>query len=46
MRITAGAMLAALAFALPAVAQTQGTDTAPKKDVEKLWRIEATGIGG
>lgn len=46
MRITAGAMLAALAFAVPALAQTEVQKAAPKGDVEKLWRIEATGISG
>lgn len=46
MRIKNGALLAALAFALPAVAQTEGQESKEKKNVEKLWKIEATGLSG
>ena len=47
MRIKANALLATIAFALPAMAQTVA-QPAPKADVktEKLWKIEASGIGG
>ena len=47
MRIKASALLATLAFALPALAQTEA-QPAPKVDgkVEKLWKIETTGING
>jgi len=45
MRIKNGALLAALAFALPVVAQTEGQE-AKDKNVEKLWKIEAAGISG
>ena len=40
------AALAALAFALPAVAQTEGQDAKPKVETEKLWKIQCSGIGG
>ena len=45
MRSKAGVLLAAFAFALPAFAQTEAQPkvTGP---VEKLWKIEASGIGG
>ncbi len=46
MRIKNGALLAALAFALPAVAQTEGQETKAQKATEKLWKIEAAGISG
>jgi len=39
-------MLAAFAFAIPAMAQTEGQDGKEKKNVEKLWRIECAGISG
>lgn len=39
-------VLAAIAFALPTFAQTNGQDAAVAKDTEKLWRIECSGIGG
>ena len=47
MRIKANALLATLAFALPAMAQTVA-EPAAKADgkVEKLWKIEASGISG
>lgn len=45
MRIKASALLVAAAFALPALAQTEA---APRADAntQKLWKIEASGIGG
>ncbi len=46
MRLTASAMLAVLALAIPAVAQTKGQQVKPKVDTDKLWRIEASGISG
>lgn len=46
MRLTASAMLAVFALAVPAVAQTKGQQTKPKVDTEKLWRIECSGISG
>tara|TARA_R110002072_G_scaffold228234_5_gene385081 strand:- start:479 stop:598 length:120 start_codon:yes stop_codon:yes gene_type:complete len=39
-------MLAVLALAIPAVAQTKGQQVKPKVDTDKLWRIEASGISG
>ena len=46
MRTNAGVLLAALAFALPALAQTK-TDPRPAEGTtEKLWKVEATGISG
>ena len=45
MRSKFGMLLAALAFALPAVAQTEGQEQ-KEKNVEKLWKIEASGISG
>lgn len=46
MRLTASAMLAVFALAIPAMAQTKGQDVKPKANSEKLWRIEASGISG
>ncbi|HEX5052161.1 MAG TPA: hypothetical protein VFZ65_10340 [Planctomycetota bacterium] len=46
MRYKSGVLLTALAFALPAAAQTEGTPAKPAQDVTKLWKVEATGIGG
>jgi hypothetical protein len=47
MRIKSGVLLAALALAIPAAAQeTEGQQGAPAGNVEKLWKIEASGIGG
>src|SRR5688572_3911595 len=47
MRIKSGVLLAALAFALPAAAQkTEGQQGKTAGEVEKLWKIEATGIAG
>ncbi|MEO6596829.1 MAG: hypothetical protein ABIP94_18955 [Planctomycetota bacterium] len=46
MRIKSGVLLTALAFALPAAAQTDGTPAKPAGDVEKLWKIETAGISG
>lgn len=46
MRIKAGVLLAALAFALPAVAQTTGQEAKTEGKVEKLWKIEVSGISG
>lgn len=46
MRIQSGMLLAALVFALPAAAQkTEGQEAKPA-ETEKLWKIEASGIGG
>jgi hypothetical protein len=44
--MTASVVLAAFAFGAMAKAQTEGQDAKPKADVEKLWRIEASGISG
>lgn len=46
MRLTAAATLLGLAFAAPAFAQTEAEKVEPKKETEKLWRIECTGISG
>ena len=47
MRIKSGVLLAALAFALPATAQqTEGQEGKQAGNVEKLWKIEVSGIGG
>ena len=46
MRTTASVLLATLAFALPAAAQTEGQESKTTGNVEKLWKIEASGIGG
>lgn len=46
MRITAGMLIAALAFALPAAAQTQAQPAKADVPSSKLWKIEASGIGG
>jgi hypothetical protein len=45
MRIKASALLA-VAFALPAVAQTAAQPRAEEAKVEKLWKIETSGISG
>jgi len=39
-------LLAALAFALPALAQTKAEPRTPEGTTEKLWKIEASGISG
>jgi hypothetical protein len=44
--MTASIMLATFAFGATALAQTEGQEAKPKADVEKLWRIEASGISG
>ena len=46
MRIQAGVLLAAFAFALPLSAQTESREAPPTEPTEKLWKIEATGISG
>ena len=46
MRMQARSVLAALAFAMPALAQTQAEPAKPQAASEKLWKIEASGIGG
>lgn len=47
MRIKSGVLLAALAFALPATAQqTEATESKQASNVEKLWKIEVSGISG
>lgn len=46
MRITAGKLLAALAFALPAMAQTESQPIKATAAVDKLWKIETSGISG
>lgn len=46
MRTQARTLLAALAFALPTLAQTQAVAAKPEGATEKLWKIEASGIGG
>lgn len=40
------AVMAALAFAVPALAQTEGQEVEKKKNTETLWKIECSGIGG
>jgi hypothetical protein len=45
MRTQAG-MLLALAFAFPAVAQTEAQPRASDGATESLWKIETSGIGG
>lgn len=46
MRIKAGALLAAFAFAVPALAQTKAAETKADAKTEKLWKIEVSGISG
>ncbi len=46
MRIQASVLLTALAFAVPALAQTEAQPKPATTAVEKLWKIEASGIGG
>jgi hypothetical protein len=46
MRLTASAVLAVCALAVPAVAQTKGQPVEAKANTEKLWRIECSGISG
>jgi hypothetical protein len=46
MRITAGVLLTAFAFALPALAQTESQPAKADVAVDKLWKIEAAGISG
>jgi hypothetical protein len=46
MRTQARTLLAALAFALPTLAQTQAAPAKPEGATEKLWKIEASGISG
>jgi hypothetical protein len=46
MRITAGVLLAAFAFALPAAAQTESQPVKATGNCDKLWKIETAGIGG
>ncbi len=46
MRLTASAMLAVFALAIPAVSQTEAEVVKTKVNTEKLWRIEASGISG
>lgn len=46
MKQQAFAMLAALAFAVPAFAQTKGQEAKPSVKTEKLWKIECSGISG
>jgi hypothetical protein len=46
MRTQAAALLAALAFTMPAMAQTQGQPAKEEKQTQKMWKIEATGLGG
>ncbi|MFO1077892.1 MAG: hypothetical protein U1E73_09230 [Planctomycetota bacterium] len=47
MRTPAHRVLAALAFALPLVAQeTRGVEAKPAVETQKLWKIECSGIGG
>lgn len=46
MRLTASAMLAVFALAMPAMAQTKGQEVKAQANTEKLWRVEVSGIGG
>ena len=46
MRLTASAVLAVCALAIPAAAQTKGQRPEVKANTEKLWRIECSGLSG
>ncbi len=46
MRTKANALLVVFAFALPAAAQTVAQLAKADVKSEKLWKIEASGIGG
>ena len=46
MRTQAYSLLAAVAFALPTLAQTEGQEKKQASNTEKLWKIECSGIGG
>jgi hypothetical protein len=46
MRIQTGVLLATLAFACSATAQTEGQQGKTTGAVEKLWKIQAAGLGG
>ena len=46
MRIKAGVLLACVAFAVPALAQTKAESTKAEGATEKLWKIEVAGISG
>ncbi len=46
MRTQARTLLAALAFAIPALAQTKAPEPKATANTEKLWKIETTGLGG
>ena len=46
MRVQTGVLLASLAFAFAAPAQTEGAESKTTADAEKLWKIEASGISG
>jgi len=45
MRTHKYALFAAMAFALPAFAQTKGQE-AKATNTETLWKVEVSGIGG
>ena len=45
-RTPAYALLAAMAFAVPALAQTEGQEAKPTSNTETLWKLECSGIGG
>lgn len=45
-RIRTDVLLAAFALALPALAQTEAQPKPPAPATEKLWKIEAAGLGG
>lgn len=46
MRIQSGVLLASLALAFSISAQTEGQKDKTTGEVDKLWKIEASGIGG
>ena len=46
MRLTASAVLAVCALAIPAAAQTKGQQEQANANTEKLWRIECSGLSG
>ena len=46
MKMQARTLLAAIAFAIPTFAQTEGQKAKPAGETEKLWKIECSGIGG
>lgn len=46
MRNQMGALLASLGLACAAIAQTESQPSKPTDAVEKLWKIESSGLSG